>query len=109
MDEWYIYGKEVVNYILNKKDATIRYVAGNQDNATTKNTGSWELIDYNEPLPTLIPTATSGSLGIVKGGGNISIVGDGTFSANIPTSTSDTLGIVKKPDITTISVSKGTV
>ena len=94
LDEWYIYGKEVVNYILNKKDATIRYVAGNQDNAATKNTGSWKIIDYNEALP----TATSSSLGIVKGGGNISIAGDGTLSAviqNVSTATSGSLGIVK--------------
>jgi len=71
---------------------------------------SVHLLELTQPhanIPTV--STTTSSPGIVKGGGNISIVGDGTLSANTPTSTNDTLGIVQKPDITTISVSKGTV
>jgi hypothetical protein len=95
LNELYFFGVEPAPDYLYKKDAFLKYTAGVQVEAT-RNTGTWGITDYVSG--TQVSTATSVSLGVVKGGGNVSIAGDGTMSVVIPTATlatATTAGIVK--------------
>ena len=95
LNELYFYGVEPAPDYLYKKDAFLKYTAGVQVEAT-RNTGTWGIQDY--VAGTSVSTATSVSLGVVKGGGNVSIATDGTMSVVIPTATIatiSTLGVVK--------------
>jgi hypothetical protein len=75
LSEWFINGYEVLSLGYNyKKNSIIKYVAGNQSDINLRNKGIWQISDD-------VSTATNTVLGIVKGGGNISIAIDGTISA----------------------------
>jgi hypothetical protein len=95
VNEWFLYGKEIFPDYPYKKEGFIKYVPGLQSDVNLRNTGSWQIADSSVGS---VPTATSLALGVVKGGNNISIAGDGTLSVVIPTvytATSSSLGIVK--------------
>ena len=95
LNELYFYGVEPVPDYHYKRDAFLKYTAGVQVEAT-RNTGTWGITDYVSG--TQVSTATSVSLGVVKGGGNVSVATDGTMSVVIPTATIatiSTLGVVK--------------